>query len=364
MINLTWVEVSKNALKNNLKQFRELVGTEVLICPCVKANAYGHGLVECGKVFLEGGADWLGVNSFFEAKELREAGIDCPIYVLGYVGKGDLAEAGALGLRMVAYNREIVAEMGRIDEKFKIHLKIETGNNRQGIAIEDVDGFVEYVKSFDNVEIEGICTHFANIEDTTDHSFAEKQLELFRSVKLDVPIRHCANSAATILFKKTHFGMVRPGIACYGMWPSKETHLSYGDGNFELEPALTWKCLVAQVKEVKAGESVGYGCTYKTARDSVLAILPVGYYDGYDRAATDGYVLIKGQRAPICGRICMNIMMVDITDIEGVELEDEVVLIGRDGHEEISAELFAQWAGTINYEVTTRINERVARKLT
>ncbi len=368
MGNLTWVEISGEALMNNIRQFRKIVGSNVLICPCIKANAYGHGLVLCGKAFLEAGADWLAVNSLYEARALREAGVEAPLYILGYVALNDLEEAVNLDCRMVAYNRESIMSLGKIGKATKIHIKVETGNNRQGVLMKDLVEFVEFVRGYENIEIEGLTTHFANIEDTTDHTYAELQLAKFNEsvIKLEkigvnVPIKHCANSAAAILFPKTHFQMVRIGIASYGMWPSIETCIEHGGvaEPAKLQPALTWKTRIVQIKTVPAEEYIGYGCTYKTGHETRLAILPVGYYDGYDRGVKDGYVLIKGRRAPVRGRICMNIMMVEVTDIPAVELEDEVVLIGG----EITAEQFGAWAGTINYEVTTRINERVLRVL-
>lgn len=373
MSELTCVEISKKALQNNIRQFRKIVGDNVLICPCIKANAYGHGLVLCARAFLEAGADWLAVNSLYEARELRKAGVEAPIYVLGYVTLDDLQEAVNLECRIVVYNRETIEKLGKIGKNLKIHIKIETGNNRQGVMLKDLLDFVEYVRSFKNIEIEGLTSHFANIEDTTDHSYAELQLARFNeaikkleSIGVNVSIKHCANSAAAILFSKTHFQMVRVGIASYGMWPSNEAYLAYlkevGDG-FNLQPALTWKSRIAQIKTVAAGEFIGYGCTYKTGHETRLAIIPVGYYDGYDRGVKDGYVLIHGKRAPIRGRICMNIIMAEVTDIPEANLEDEVVLIGKSGSEEITAERFAGWAGTINYEVTTRINERIPRVL-
>ncbi|MBP9770984.1 alanine racemase [Candidatus Gracilibacteria bacterium] len=368
---LNWVEISKEALSNNVKQFRRIIGENVLLCPCVKANAYGHGLVECSKTFIEAGANWLAVNSLYEAESLRAGGAVAPIYILGYVEMAELPRAVDLECRLVAYNREMIEALGAIGKPAKIHIKVETGNNRQGVFVKDLIEFVEFVKSFGNIEIEGLTTHFANVEDTTDHSYAELQLAKFNegikkleSIGVDVPIKHCANSAAAILFPKTHFQLVRVGIASYGMWPSNETYLSYlkevGDG-FKLMPALTWKTKIAQIKTIPAGEYIGYGCTYKTGHETRLAILPVGYYDGYDRGINGGHVLICGKRAPVRGRVCMNIIMVEVTDIPEAKLEDEVILIGRSGDEEISAEQFGKWAGTINYEVTTRINERVPR---
>jgi len=187
---------------------------------------------------------------------------------------------------------------------------------------------------------------------------------MVENLGIKIPLKHSANSAATLLFPETHFEMVRPGIATYGMWPSDETFLSFSgerDAKISLVPALSWKTKIAQIKTVPSGEFIGYGCTYKTTRDSKIAILPVGYYDGYDRGISGAHVLIHGKRAALRGRVCMNIIMVDVTDIPEASLEDEVVLMGKSGEEVISPEQFAKWAGTINYEVTTRINERIPR---
>lgn len=371
MKDLTWVSVSRNALRDNIHQFRRIIGKDKILCPCVKSNAYGHGLVNASKIFLESGADWLAVNSIYEAEILRKAGITAPIYILGYVPLDALEEAVSLDCRLVVYNKETIDRLASIKKPIKVHLKAETGNNRQGLLIKDLVEFSKYISQFKNIEIEGISTHFANIEDTTDHSYAELQLarfnEAFKALSdagIKVPIRHSANSAATILFPETRFEMVRPGIACYGMWPSKETHISYekeaGNG-FNLTPAFTWKTKIAQIKTIGSDEYIGYGCTFKTSHETRLAILPIGYYDGYDRCISGAHVLIHGKRAPLRGRVCMNIIMVEISDIPEAKIEDEVILIGKDGNEEISAELFGQWAGTINYEVTTRVNERISR---
>ncbi len=373
MKDLTWVSISKNALIDNIHQFRKILGKDKILCPCVKSNAYGHGLVNASKTFLEAGADWLAVNSIYEAETLRKEDITSPLYVLGYVPIESLEEAIALDLRIVVYNKETIDRLAYIKKPVKVHLKVETGNNRQGLLLHDLVEFAKYINQFKNIEIEGLSTHFANIEDTTDHSYAEFQLnrfnEAFKALHnsgIKIPIRHSANSAATILFPETRFEMVRPGIACYGMWPSKETHISYQQvvsNGFELKPAFTWKTKIAQIKTIGANEYIGYGCTFKTSHQTRLAILPIGYYDGYDRCISGAHVLIHGKRAHVRGRVCMNIIMVEITDIPEAKIEDEVILIGRYKNEFISAELFAQWAGTINYEVTTRVNERIPRIL-
>ncbi|PKL36713.1 alanine racemase [Candidatus Peregrinibacteria bacterium HGW-Peregrinibacteria-1] len=374
MNNLVWKEISAEALRANMGALRKMIGSERILCPCVKSDAYGHGLVEAGRCFVEAGADWLSVNSLDEAKRLREGGIEVPVYIMGYVLLEELAELVEMkDVRVIVYNRETVEVLGKLGKEVKIHLKLETGNNRQGLADDKLVELVEAVKQYRNIEIEGMATHFANIEDTTDHSYAEEQLQEFRRLIALIEdrcgvvpkIRHCANSAATLLFDETRFEMVRPGIISYGLWPSKETYASYlasGAKEFWARPAFSWKTRVAQVKDVPAAQFVGYGCTYRTSRKTTLAILPVGYYDGYDRGVKGAHVLIHGKRAAVVGRICMNMIMVDVTDIEGVAVEDEVVLIGQSGGELISVEEFAGWAGTINYEVTTRIGGKLVVK--
>lgn len=371
MNELTWVEIDRNALSHNIKTFRDIVGKETILCPCVKANAYGHGLSSVSKIFLDNGADFLGVNSLYEARKLRENGIKAPIYVLGYVSLDQIKEAIDLSLQFVCYNTEILDKISEVKDKniVKIHIKVETGNNRQGISIDRVKEFAEYAKR-KNIVVEGITTHFANIEDTTDASYAMKQFDTFseaiqilNNAGFDVPLRHCANSAATMLFDKVRLTMVRPGIACYGMWPSSETLVSVSRTGKEIRlmPAFNWKSKIAQIKIVSEGEFIGYGLTYKTTRRSKIGIVPVGYYDGYDRGLKSPFVLVNGKRAFIRGRICMNIIMIDLTDIPDASLEDEVVLIGKQNEEFISAETFAKWADTINYEVTCRVNDRIPR---
>ncbi len=376
MENLTWIEISRKALKENIRQFRGLIGKNKILCPCVKGNAYGHGIKECSEIFINSGADWLAVNALYEAEILRKSGIKSPIYILGYVPLNDLEEAVKLNCRLVVYNKETVHKLGKIktNKKIKIHLKIETGNNRQGVLLENLFDFIAYIKEFKNIEIEGISTHFANIEDTRDYSYPKIQIGKFKQaikisedLGLKIPIKHCANSAASILFSETYFDMVRPGISTYGMWPSEETYKSYlfkktnGLTKFHLKPAFTWKTKIAQIKNIEANEFIGYGCTYKTKQKTKIAVLPVGYYDGYDRGVKNAYVLVGGEKAKVLGRICMNMIMIDVTKIPSVNLEDEVVLIGQSGEKIITPEEFAKWAGTINYEITTRINERIPR---
>ncbi len=372
---LSWVEVSEGNLRHNVQTFRNLIGGDRVLCPTVKANAYGHGLVECSPAILKGGADWLGVNSILEAVKLRENGITVPVYIMGYIALNEMEEAVNRGFHFVVYNRESLIKLDevckKLDKPALTHLKVETGNNRQGVNKIDLEKYIGLYSQNPLIKLEGVATHFANIEDTTDYSYARAQLERFndmvgilKSAGLEPRYFHCANTAATILFPETYHNMVRTGIGTYGLWPSSETMISarHMNINVELKPVLSWKTKVAQIRDVSEGEFIGYGCSYKAPRNLKTAILPVGYYDGFDRKLSNiGYVLIQGKRAPVRGRICMNMTIVDVTNIPEAALEDEVVLIGSQGDDKISAETFADWCGTINYEVVTSIRENIPR---
>lgn len=325
----------------------------------------------------ESGADFMGVNSIFEAESLRESGINLPIYILGYISNTELEIAVDRGFHFVVYNKQTLTKLDEICRKLNkpafTHLKLETGNFRQGIHDYEIPDVMKFYQNNDLLKLEGISTHFANIEDTTDHSYAIHQLKLFKELAGKIEdhgfsphYKHCANSAATILFPNTYFDFVRPGIGLYGLWPSKETLVSaiQQGKQVDLKPVLTWKTKIAQVKDVPEGSYIGYGCTYKATQNTKMAILPVGYYDGYNRMlSNNGYVLINGKRAPIRGRVCMNISMVDVSHIPEAKVEDEVVLLGKQGEEEVNASQLATWLQTINYEVVTHINEKIRRKV-
>ncbi len=375
--SLTWIEISKKNVLHNVGVFRRLIGDDRILCCAVKANAYGHGLTEISPLMLEAGADWLGVNALFEAIELRDAGIEAPIYIMGYISLDELSDVVDRGLHFVVYNPESLEKLSDVCRELGkpafTHLKLETGNNRQGVLDEDLEEIAKMYKHDENLRLEGVATHFANVEDTTDHSYAEKQLSRFQSMiekleglGLKPKYRHCANSAATMIFPQTHFNFVRTGVSNYGLWPSSETYISaLEEGkDIELKPVLTWKTKIAQVKKVPAGSYIGYGCTFKTTHDTRLAVLPVGYYDGYRRKYSNcAYVVLHGKRAPVRGRVAMNMIMVDVTHIPEAKVEDEVILLGADGDERVSAEDLAVCAETINYEITTQINDRLERRV-
>ncbi len=371
-MELTWLEISKSALVHNLKTFRKLVGKDVVLSQAVKANAYGHGLVECSKILEKGGIDYLCVNAFFEAVTLRKAGIKVPILIIGYTPLSDLEGITKLkNVELIVYNLETLKKLGKLNKKVKIHLKIETGSYRQGVEIKDIPKFVTEIKKYPKIILNGTSTHFANIEDRINHQYTlfqlkelKKAIHLLEIEGLAPHYRHCANSAATLVLPESYFNFVRVGVGMYGLWPSKKTEIAAErtGTNIELNPVMTWKTVVAQIKDVKKGSLVGYGCTYKTSKNSKIAVLPVGYYDGYVRLLSNrGNVLIRGKKCPVVGRVCMNMIMVDVTHVTDIKLEDEVVLIGKQGHSIITAEEMGELSNTINYEVPTRINERIPR---
>jgi alanine racemase len=384
MEQLVWCEIDRAALAANLQQLRRLMGPGPILAATVKANAYGHGLELAARTFADAGADWLCVNALYEARRLREAGITLPLYLVGYVPPADVADALELDCQLVLYDPAVAdAASAAIAQKrathppaprgpARLHLKLETGNNRQGLREDEALELARRVHADPNLELTGLATHFADVEDTTDHTFAHTQHDRFvgfarrlHAEGIDVALRHMSNSAAAILWPAVHMELARVGIACYGMWPSSESYVSallIGRAQVQLTPALAWKTRVVQVREVPSGEFVSYGRTFRTTHVTRLAVLPVGYYDGYDRGLSNlAHVLIRGRRAPVRGRVCMNLTMVDVTDIPGAGPGDEVVLLGTQGDERLTAEQLAGWAGTINYEITTRINDRIPR---
>jgi alanine racemase len=373
---LQWVEIDSSALTHNIHQFRKQVGEKRKFLAMVKANAYGHGILEVSRIAVNAGADWLGVHSLEEGILLRKEGFTCPILVAGTIPLDGLKEAVAHELRLTVYNFKTLDTLSKacrqLQKKAFLHVKVETGTYRQGIRKEEALSFMKKAQENPYLVLEGISSHFANIEDTTDHTYAQSQLQNFKRIvealeknKIEIPLKHMSCSASAILFPDTYFDMVRAGIGMYGLWPSKETFLSCRLQKREplrLEPVLSWKTRIAQVKKVPKGSFIGYGCTYRVSRKSVLAVLPIGYYDGYDRGLSNSsYVLVRGKRAPLRGRVAMDFIVVDVTDIPHVELEDEVVLLGKDGEESIRADDLASLVGTINYEIVTRINPLIPR---
>jgi alanine racemase len=342
----------------------------------VKSNAYGHGMIDVARIAAGASADWLCVNNVEEGVALRGAGLSLPILVMGYVPLDGLDEVVAYDLQPVVYNQETLERLSASATArgvtVGVHVKVETGTHRQGVLERNVPGFVARLRESPALRLAGVTTHFANIEDSTNHEFAVSQIAAFSRIADAMAglhpapfLRHNACSAAVLLFNRTHLDLVRVGISLYGLWPSKETYVSClerGKSSLDLKPVMSWKTRIAQVKQVPEGGYVGYGCAWRATRTTKIAVLPVGYYEGYDREMSGlAHVLVRGMRAAVRGRICMNMCMVDVTDIPEARLEDEVVLLGRQGDERITAEQLAAWRGTIAYEIVSRIHPSLPR---
>jgi len=374
---LNWIELSEVAFRNNVASLVKIAGgREVAVS--VKANAYGHGLTEIVSILGRcDGVGYITLHTVEEAATARRAGWNRKIMLIGPAPLDDMEPIVELDIEPVIFERRQLEKLGRLSGQRKrrifTHLKLETGTNRQGITEKELPAFATIYHKYEFLKRPlGASTHFANIEDTTSHEYAQYQLDNFnrmvktmRRLKIGPKIRHTASSAALILFDKTRFELVRPGISAYGYWSSKETYVSYlqkGGHNNLFEPVLRWKARVSQTKQLAADSFVGYGCTYRTTSPARLVVIPIGYCDGYDRRLSNhAYVLIKGRRAPIRGRVCMNIIMADVTDIKSVRLDQEVTVIGTAGSETITADDVASWAGTINYEILARISPAIPR---
>src|SRR6266699_2983163 len=366
----TWVEIDLSAIANNTRQVKALVGPRVRILASLKADAYGHGAIKVARTVLHKGASMLGVATVSEARPLREAGIDAPILVFGYVPPWQMREAVRLGLTVTLYSIESAQALARaahaLGQSVKVHVKVDTGMGRLGIRaeqVEEVMALVHEILILPGLEMEGIFTHFA-MADTQDQSYARLQLARFQQILrileqegLRPPLVHAANSAALLSLPEARFDMVRPGIALYGLDPSAEVPIP---ANFR--PALSFKTQVAQVKVIPSDEYISYDCTYKTEEPTRVAVLPVGYADGFRRAPANwGSVLLHRQEAPILGRVCMDQCIIDVSHIPETRVGDEVVLIGRQGEASLTAEIVALRLGTSNYEVVSAILARVPR---
>lgn len=372
-----WIEISRGALLGNAALFRDQLREGQALLPVLKGNAYGHGLAIVGRTLAEAGYDWFGL---FSAEELLAlAALLAPakpkLLAFGYIPPARVEAVVAAGGRLTLLDLEQLAELERIGASLArtipVHVEIETGLHRQGFALAGLDALAAALAASRHIVAEGIYTHFANIEDTTDHGYARAQMEAFskaraRLAELGVrpPLVHASCSAAGILFPETHHDLLRLGISLYGHWPSRETRVSAqasGRNRLGLRPVLSWKTRIVHVKHVAAGGFVGYGCSWKAEADTRLGVLPVGYYDGYDRGLGAAHVLVRGRRAPIRGRVMMNHCLVDLGHIPEAERGDEVVLIGAQGEEAVTAEMLAELTGTINYEVLARLGPHLAR---
>ena len=370
----THIEIVSKNLLHNLALFRNGKAKKLMFV--VKANAYGHGLKEIAQI--TGGSplvDYYAVDSVQEAMILKAAKVPQPVLVIGWSDERELSELIGNGFETVIPS---IAQMKRVDSisrrfhlKAGVHLKVETGTARMGMEPSDVIGLFRD-SQFPNIEIKGIYSHFANIEDTADPSYARFQLKVFKSlldqIHIKTVLRHFSCSASALLFPETYFDMIRVGISAYGYWPSKQTYVSYLGKNgigVDLKRVLNWYSKVIQVKKLKKGSAIGYGLTYKTYDNSRIVVVPVGYYDGYDRRLSNqSNIIINGCLAPLRGRICMNMLMADVTHIRKVRPGDPVILIGENNSEKIDANALADLSGTIHYEILSRLNPLIPRIVT
>jgi alanine racemase len=363
----TVAEVSLAALRANCRQVRALVAPAVAVMAVVKADAYGHGAAVAARAFVEAGAAALGVSTVEEGRDLRAAGVPAPIVVLGGCFPGEEPAAAAADLAAAVWTvdaaRALAAAAVAAGRRARVHVKVETGMGRLGVAVGDVGAFGTALRDLPGVEVSGVFSHFASA-DAVDTVAARAQLARFRAAVealaaagVRPPLVHLANSAAVLSAPDAHFSMVRPGLVLYGYAPAP--HLA----RVPLRPAMRLRTAVAQARRVDAGTPIGYGGTFVTARPSTIAVLPVGYADGYHRLASNrARVLVRGRRVPVAGRVCMDHTMIDVTDVGGaVAAGEPVVLFGAQDGAALGADELAAWCDTIPYEMLTAVGRRVPR---
>jgi alanine racemase len=366
----TWAEINLQALAANFQAIRERIPSQVKMMAVVKADAYGHGSVECAGRLSQAGADWFGVALPEEGVRLREAGIREPILCLGGFWAGQEQVCLQHNLVPVVYRPDMIEALDRAARDAGIicdaHLKIDTGMGRLGVRHDAVVEFADAIRDYKNVRIDGLMTHFASADDPRQDCFTQDQITKFheavralRGRGLSPTYEDLANSAATSAYPAAWGNMVRPGGVLYGLWrdilPPLEKPL-------RLRPVMSLHSRIMLLKWVRRGETLGYGCTFEASRDTLVATLPLGYNDGYVRALSNrGRVIIRGLYASVVGRISMDLTLVDVTDVPNVRLNDRVTLLGEEGGLEIPAEDIARTAGTLSYEITCGISHRVPR---
>ena len=378
---MTWAEIDLNAYAHNITELKRIAGKGTRLMAVVKADGYGHGAIEIAREALKNGSENLGVARINEAVQLREAGLDAPILIFGYTPpslaqtliKYDLTQT----VYSIAAANSLSGLADRQGRKINVHIKVDSGMGRLGLMLNTPAAGslsnrpplnpiheVLSISRLPGLTVEGIFTHFATA-DSADKSYANRQLEDFldfvsrlHRAGLEPPIKHAANSGALIDMPDSHLDMVRPGIATYGLYPSDEVNKS----RVALKPVMTLKSRIIHLKKVPAGFNISYGITYQTKKPTTIATVPVGYADGFSRLLSNrGYMLVHGQKVPIVGRVCMDLTMLDVGSVPGVQIEDEVVVFGQDGNKAITADEVAAKLSTINYEIVSTITGRVVR---
>ena len=365
--NLSYIEISKSKLIQNIQSWRAYLGPKTKLTAVVKANAYGHGQNEVASI-INDYVDYFQVDDFREL-QLLSGFVTKPILVLGYIAKSELEEAVRLGAIFAIYDIERLRLADQVaktlNKKAKIHIKIDAKLGRQGLLISEISEFIDECKKCKNIEFDGIYSHFANIEDTDDPSHALAQIDtfneavnMFKMAGFDNLKTHISATSGILVYDKNlnKNDIVRLGIGLYGLWPSSALENDYKK-LINIESVMRWVTHVAQIKVLPAGYTIGYGLTYVTKKATKVAIIPQGYSDGYDRdLSNSGEVLIMGKRCNVLGRIAMNMFVVDVSELDDVKSESEVILLGNQGSECITAEEIASKIGTINYEVIARIS--------
>jgi alanine racemase len=367
----TWAEIDLDALAHNFHEIRNHLGPNIKILAAVKANAYGHGAVDCSRRLQNEGADWFGVALPEEGIELRKSGIDTPILCLGGFWDGQQDICTKYHLTPVVYRRDMIEALNQAAAQRKeivdVHLKIDTGMGRLGVQPEALNEFCKALRGFANVRVDGLMTHLAAADEAEQSDFTNQQLEqfqqavtAFREQGFAPTYIHAANSAGLFSFSKSWGNMVRPGGTLYGF---ADDVLPAGVAAPPLQPVMSLHTRIMLLKKVARGAKLGYGCTFETERDSVIATVPIGYDDGYRRALSNrGRVIVRGRFAPVVGRVSMDLTLIDVTEVPEVELNDQVTLLGAQGNLAIKAEELGERAGTISYEITCGISNRVPRK--
>jgi len=359
----TWAEVNLANLKSNFKEIKRVVGKKVKIMVTVKADAYGHGIIQVARDLSRDGVDYLGVACIDEGIHLRQENISLPILILGLVLKNDIEPLFEYNLTPTVCSYELAVDLNKkaqeLNKPINIHVKIDTGMGRIGVMCKDAFGVIKKISKLKFVKIEGVFTHFTLADVNKD--FTLYQIDVFndlitrlRKADIRIPLVHSANSVGVINYKNSHFNMVRPGLVAYGLYPSDDLKIN-------LKPLLSLKTRVVYVKRVPKGYGISYGYTYITKKNSTIVTLPIGYGDGYPRNLSNlGPALIKGKRFKISGRVCMDQIMVDVGDTP-VKVGDEVVLIGSQGKNTITAEELASLSGTIPYEIVCGLGSHIPR---
>jgi alanine racemase len=369
----TWAEIDLNSLAANFNQVKKRVSPAARVMAVVKANAYGHGAVECSRRLANEGADWFGVALPEEGIELRDAGISQPVLCLGGFWPGQAALCIQQRLTPVVYRLDMIQSLDQAASNAgvvaDVHVKVDTGMGRLGVRFDELGEFVAALKQFRNVRIDGLMSHLAAADDSACQPLTQDQIQRFEEAVVafrDHGYRptylHLANSAGIFGHREAWGNMVRPGGVLYGLWRDV---LPLSTSEAELLPVMSLHSRISLLKWVPAGETIGYGCTFEASRRSLIATLPIGYHDGYMRGLSNrAHVIVRGMYAPVVGRVSMDLTLIDVTGASGVELDDQVTLLGPDRQSselKIPVEDLARISGTLSYEVTCGVAERVPR---